>query len=138
MKYLHQITLIALAAHCLTVLGQVSAQVPSDKTCAVVGAWYDSFDEDAFVIFFADGRVIFSFIHPPEKKITEWHTLAKWRELRPGAYEVTFATPRDEGSKRELQKDVFMLHPESSDVLISPHASTLKRVGAEKVKNKKQ
>ncbi len=92
----------------------------------IVGAWQSVFDEDSFVIFFANGRALFSFTKPPEKPISEWHQFATWKELKTGRIEVTFART---GTASEGEKEIYVLHDRLKDVLVSPHGSSLRRVG---------
>lgn len=103
----------------------VKCELGSAKS-GVVGAWYDVFDEDAFVIFFANGKALFSFTKPPEKPLSEWHQAATWKELKTGRIEVTFART---GTASEGDKEIYVLHDRLKDVLVSPHGSSLRRVG---------
>jgi hypothetical protein len=103
----------------------VKREIGSAKS-EVVGAWHDVFDEDAFVIFFANGKALFSFTKPPEKPISEWHQTATWKEIKTGRIEVTFVRT---GTASEGEKEIYVLHDRLKDVLVSPHGSSLRRVG---------
>ena len=100
------------------------SEEPNQKplTSDILGAWSDEFDDNVFIVFFPNGTALFSFVVPPEKPLSEWHQKATWIEIRPGSIEVTF------GNKTPIEKEIYVLHSRFKDVLVSPHAGSLRRV----------
>lgn len=95
---------------------------PKSLRSDVLGVWSDEFDDNVYIIFFPNGTALFSFVTPPEKPLSEWHQKATWIEIDPGSIEVTF------NNKTSVEKEVYILHSRSKDVLVSPHTGSLRRV----------
>lgn len=103
-----------------------------DSKMAIVGAWVDSVESDSCVIFFADGRVLFTYLLMPKDGVVDWqHIVGTWKRHGERRYEITSPFPPFPATDGPPQKDIFALHPHSEDILLSPHGGSLYRVGSE-------